>query len=161
MSTPTIYVACLAAYTSGILHGEWIDATDLEQMHRDIENMLKSSPVPDAEEIAIHDSDNFYDVVIGEYANLEHVAKLATLIAEHGQPFADYYYEGGMDLDEAAGTFEEAYMGRFESLEDFAMQQFEELYGPINLPGFRIEVDHAAWACDYWISDAGDVFQNL
>ncbi|WP_447531297.1 antirestriction protein ArdA, partial [Legionella pneumophila] len=27
MDTPQIYVACLAAYNNGIVHGEWIDAT--------------------------------------------------------------------------------------------------------------------------------------
>jgi antirestriction protein len=45
MTEPRIYVACLAAYNAGCLHGAWIDAdqsaTDLWE---DISTMLKASP---------------------------------------------------------------------------------------------------------------------
>lgn len=50
-----IYVACLAAYNSGNLHGVWIDATaDIDDIQDQINSMLESSPVEDAEEYAIH-----------------------------------------------------------------------------------------------------------
>jgi len=29
--TPQIYVACLASYNNGFLHGQWIDATQSEE----------------------------------------------------------------------------------------------------------------------------------
>ena len=58
-----IYVACLAAYNSGILHGEWIDIEDdIDETWAHINAMLKASPVADAEEWAIHDYEGFGDV---------------------------------------------------------------------------------------------------
>tara|TARA_Y100001973_G_scaffold91218_1_gene139613 strand:+ start:246 stop:407 length:162 start_codon:yes stop_codon:yes gene_type:complete len=40
-----IYVADLAAYNNGILHGVWIDSTqDIDNIHEQINNMLASSP---------------------------------------------------------------------------------------------------------------------
>jgi len=52
--TPRIYVACLAAYNSGRLHGRWIDAAqDAEDIKAQIAEMLKESPEPGAEEWAI------------------------------------------------------------------------------------------------------------
>ncbi|MDQ0317767.1 antirestriction protein ArdA [Amorphus orientalis] len=42
-----IYVADLAAYNNGILHGKWINATDdVADMSREISDMLKASPCP-------------------------------------------------------------------------------------------------------------------
>jgi len=34
--TPRVYVACLASYNNGILHGEWIDATDADEIREEI-----------------------------------------------------------------------------------------------------------------------------
>ena len=48
--TPRIYVACLASYNAGILHGRWIDADNgAEQVQEEIENMLAESPEYGAE----------------------------------------------------------------------------------------------------------------
>lgn len=47
MLTPRIYVACLASYNNGVLHGAWIDATqDAEAIEEDIAAMLRASPYP-------------------------------------------------------------------------------------------------------------------
>lgn len=53
-TNPEIYVACLASYNSGILHGEWIEVTDEETVRKEIRKILAASPVEDAEEYAIH-----------------------------------------------------------------------------------------------------------
>ena len=53
--TPRIYVACLAAYNNGHLHGRWITATFGEaHIHAETQAMLAASPMSDAEEWAIH-----------------------------------------------------------------------------------------------------------
>ena len=50
-TTPKIYVACLAAYNNGILHGQWIEAhQSAEAIHAQIQDMLGQSPVLGAEE---------------------------------------------------------------------------------------------------------------
>ena len=42
-----IYVACLAAYNNGILHGKWIPAsTDTDEIWAEVSAMLKASPIP-------------------------------------------------------------------------------------------------------------------
>ena len=50
MSNARIYVACLASYNAGILHGRWIDASDdVADMKADISAMLRESPCPNVE----------------------------------------------------------------------------------------------------------------
>lgn len=46
-TSPRIYVACLAAYNSGTLHGEWIDAAqDVGEIEDEVMAMLRASPYP-------------------------------------------------------------------------------------------------------------------
>ncbi len=55
MDTPSIYVACLASYNSGILHGKWILADQtVSAIYDEIHELLEESPIEDAEEYAIH-----------------------------------------------------------------------------------------------------------
>ena len=59
---PKIYVACLASYNNGILHGNWIDADIGEdEINEEIQKVLKTSPIEDAEEFAVHDYDDFWE----------------------------------------------------------------------------------------------------
>ncbi|RAN32725.1 hypothetical protein HY11_17410 [Hyphomonas pacifica] len=51
---PRVYVACLAAYNNGCLHGRWIDATTPDEIMVEVCAMLADSPLPGAEEWAIH-----------------------------------------------------------------------------------------------------------
>ena len=42
-----IYIACLASYNNGTLHGKWIDATsDVDEMQEDANALLRSSEYP-------------------------------------------------------------------------------------------------------------------
>ena len=68
----SIYVACLAAYNNGKLHGCWIDATqELDDIQDQINSMLASSPEEDAEEYAIHDYEGFGSYRLGEYEGID------------------------------------------------------------------------------------------
>lgn len=86
MTTTTecrIYVACLAAYNNGKLHGAWIDADqDAEDIYAEIQEMLRGSPEPDAEDWAIHDSEG---LSCSEHMSIETVAEMVRLIGEHGE----------------------------------------------------------------------------
>src|SRR5713226_7065571 len=87
--SPQIYVADLAAYNEGHLHGAWIDATqDPEDIGAEISAILAKSPVAGAEEWAIHDYQDFGSLRLSEHESLETVSKAAKLIAEHGDVFA-------------------------------------------------------------------------
>jgi antirestriction protein len=154
-TNPQIYVACLAAYNSGILHGRWIDATsDVDAMQEDIAAMLAASPVPDAEEWAIHDYDSFPN--LGEYPGLEAVAATAEL-------FEDFDHIDAGDLQaiihnfrdpaEARTELDDNFCGIFDSFRDYADEAAdEEIACHISdgkLPQMLINYfDYEAWARD-------------
>lgn len=130
-ATFKIYVACLAAYNSGFLHGLWINATqDPEAIRDDLQFMLSLSPVSHSqvcEEWAIHDFEGFEGITLHEYESIERVWALAQAIEEHGKPFALYFdYLGLYDVDRARENFQDNYHGCFKSAEDYAYNFFEE-----------------------------------
>ena len=151
---PAIYVACLAAYNNGILHGATIWADDADQMQEDTSAMLARSPEPDAEEWAIHDYAGFKGARIEEYQSFESVAEIAAFIEARGALGAKVLEHFGQDLDDARRAFED-YCGEFESLADYA----EELTADCGtqIPeSLRHYIDYAAMGRDMEIN--GDVF---
>ena len=116
-----IYVACLAAYNNGHLHGRWIDLENgLDAVQDEIREMLASSPFPDAEEWAIHDYEGFEGLSIAEYEGLDSVCEKAAFIEAHGTLGALVAEHLGGDLDGARTALEDQYAGCFASLADFA-----------------------------------------
>ncbi len=125
-TTPKIYVACLAAYNNGILHGQWIEANqEVEAIQAEIQDMLTQSPIANAEEWAIHDYEGFYGLQLSEYEDITEVAEMAALIEKHGEAWARYVDHVGMDNATGDG-FKEAYHGQWDSEEDFAENLAEE-----------------------------------
>jgi antirestriction protein len=124
---PRIYVASLADYNEGRLHGEWIDAAqDEEELERCVKEMLARSPSPGAEEWAIHDYEGFGLLRLDEFESLASVAKVASGIAEHGPAFAAWAAHVGAD-SEAIDEFEDAYMGEWESAVAFAEEMLDDM----------------------------------
>jgi antirestriction protein len=124
-----IYVACLAAYNSGALHGRWIDADQpSEAIWHEVQSMLADSPVPGAEEWAIHDHEGFGPLQLSEYESFERVSAIAAGIAAHGAAFAAWLsYDASLDPADLQ-TFEDAYRGEWNSLYDYA-EDFAESIG--------------------------------
>jgi antirestriction protein len=120
-TTPRIYVACLAAYNNGVLHGKWIDADQsADELHEAVARMLAASPEAGAEEWAIHDFEGFGSLGLGEYESLEHVAAIAEGIAEHGEAFTAWLsYDESQDPADTQ-AFEDAYRGEWDSLRAYA-----------------------------------------
>ena len=149
-----IYVACLAAYNNGHLHGRWIDAKqDAWAIYDDIRGMLSTSPIVDAEEWAIHDHEGFRGLSISESESIDHVAQLAAFIAEHGEFGAELVHQTG-DIEQAAKALEESYLGSFESLADYVEELTEET---MHIPNqLRLYIDWNAMAHDAELN--GDVF---
>ncbi|NJM51602.1 MAG: antirestriction protein ArdA [Sphingomonadales bacterium] len=124
---PRVYVACLAAYNNGYLHGAWIDAAQEPwSIYDDVKAMLAASPIAGAEEWAIHDIEDFGGVRIEEYTGFERVSALASFIAEHGEIGAALldYYSG--DLEEAKEAIADRYMGEHSSLAEYVQELTEE-----------------------------------
>ena len=122
-----IYVACLAAYNNGYLHGQWIDASLGEDAIWDgIRQVLKTSPIPEAEEWAIHDHEGFEGLDISEYEGIESVCEKAAFIEEHGSLGAELAAHYGGDLEEAITALNDHYAGQYSSLAEFAEELTEQ-----------------------------------
>jgi len=144
---PRIYVACLAAYNNGYLHGAWIDADqDADEIRDEIAAMLARSPIKDAEEYAIHDYEGFEGVTIQEYAGIEKVARMGAFIAEHGALGAGLLEQFVGDIDQAESALQDFYHGQFASLADY----MEELTAEsVTIPeALRYYIDWDAMARD-------------
>lgn len=154
-TTPRIYVACLAAYNNGILHGAWIDADqDAGEIYDEIQHMLKASPEADAEEWAIHDYEGFEGLSLSEWEGVADVAVKAEFIAEHGQLGAEVANYYGGDLDDARMALEDSYAGEYRSLADYAEELTEQT---TQIPeSLRFYIDYERMGRDMELS--GDLF---
>ena len=152
---PRIYVACLAAYNNGWLHGAWIDVEDDADAVRDAINaILKASPVPGAEEYAIHDHEGFGGVEIAEYAGVDKVVRIASFLRERGTLGALVLEHFCGDLEAATSALGEDYRGVFESLADCYQEMTEET---LAIPeALRFYIDWEAMARDARLN--GEVF---
>ena len=157
--TPKIYVADLAAYVAGTLHGCWIDANqDAEDIHQEIQEMLAESPEPSAEEFALHDFSGFGSFHLAEYDDIETVSALARLIDEFGEMVASTVWgRVAGDAGEARRILEECYQGSWDSLEAWAEDLLEST-GELNqVPEhLRSYIDIEAYARDQELN--GEVF---
>lgn len=155
IATPRIYAACLAAYNNGRLHGRWIDATqDLDDIQADISAMLAASPIPDAEEWAIHDYEGYEGARLEEYSGVEKAHALALFIVKHGELGAKLLEHFGGDLDEAEAAFDN-HAGQHADLAAFAEYLTEETGPPIP-DSIAPYVDYRAMGRDLEIG--GDIF---
>jgi antirestriction protein len=137
-----IYVACLASYNAGCLHGAWIDLegdTDEDDIREAIAWILATSPEAGAEEWAVHDSCG-----LPSYLSRTEWPDLAELVA-WADGLSNYVDEDdreayrlacedqGETLDEDA--FRETYCGCYSSGPDYAEELAEELGSlPKDLP---------------------------
>lgn len=130
MSSETkIYVADLAAYNNGVLHGVWIeDLLDIDEINQQVVDMLSKSPVKHAEEYAIHDYEGFGELEIGEFVSLNRINQIAIFLNEYPNcgDVVLTYCNG--DIDEANRLLEDGYQGIYDSIEDYAQEICEECY---------------------------------
>src|SRR5262249_6831424 len=146
---PRIYVASLADYSAGILHGRWIELDQsAEEIRAEISGVLATSTQPLAEEWAIHDYENFAGLRLSEGEDIDTLVELVERMEEHGPVFAKLVdYRGGTSsLKEATDYMEENYRGAFDSLADYAQELIEDCYSDVlaKLPDFiRGHIDYA------------------
>lgn len=154
-SNPRIYVACLAAYNNGHLHGAWIDADqDADEIRDEIVTMLARSPIKGAEEYAIHDYEGFEGVSISECAGIDSVARMGAFIEEHGALGAGLLEQFGGDIEQAETTLQDCYHGEFASLADYMEELTTE---SVTIPEtLRYYIDWDAMARDAEMG--GDLF---
>ena len=139
-TNPRIYVACLASYNAGRLHGRWINAAqNADGIRNEIADMLKKSSEPLAEEWAIHDYEGYGEYRLSESEDIDDVSAMASQIVEHGEP---YLVALALSSNRAeADALMEEYCGQFNSDEEFAEQLLEDTdMMPKDLPAW-IHID--------------------
>lgn len=144
--TQRIYVASLSDYNAGILHGVWIDLTqvdDIDEVWAKVNAMLAGSIATKkygdvAEEWAIHDYEGFGSYRVSEYENLEKLLLLSQTIANKGEAFLLWAANDvtALDADDVEEAFDEQYAGEWDDDDAFARDQIEEL----GLPDLGTEV---------------------
>lgn len=178
-----IYVASLSDYNAGILHGVWLDFNNFDHitdLWKAVKEMLAASP--DAkdtgrpvEEWAIHDYEGWLGFSLSEYEDLESLWDAYTILSEVLKEYdaeAVYayikFYEGSLDeVDRLFKCgFEDAYVGHYDSKEDFAMELADDSGMLAGVPeDFIHYFDYSAFArdlflTDYYMSDSGHVFRT-
>lgn len=160
---PRIYVASLADYNAGHLHGRWIDAHHGEEHIRDeIAAMLQESSEPMAEEWAVHDYEGFSGVRISEFSNAADIARIVSFIDEYGTVFAaliEHFGGAESGLEEAEQWMKNGYYGVFSSVSDYAEYFINDCYSDAfeALPEFiRNRIDYDGIADDLEL--CGDIF---
>lgn len=150
-----IYVADLAAYNAGYLHGIWIDACDdVDDIWKQIKDMLAESPVENSEEHAIHDYEGFGGYNLSEYAGIEAAHNIACFIAEYPDFGGELLNHFGGDLEEARTAAEENYCGCYKSLADYAQELTEETTQIPESIAYYVDYEHMGRDMEL----SGDVF---
>ena len=87
--SPKVWVASLSDYNAGCLHGAWIDADqEPDGICSGINELLRTSQVPGAEEWSIFDYEGFGVLTLSEHETVECLSHLGRGIGEHGEAFA-------------------------------------------------------------------------
>lgn len=179
-----IYVACLASYNSGVLHGAWIDCDDkdADDIQQEVAAMLRASPypnvtvkhpetgenVPSAEEWAIHDHEGFGSMV-KEYSPFDDVAAIAAALGgDHAIGFRWLVEDHGLDVAAAAYQASnviiwegDQWRNREQLLGDYAQEFTEETGGLESVPeSFKRYIDWESMGHDWDVGGDIDTFDH-
>lgn len=154
-----IYIACLACYNDGRLHGVFVEDSDLldadsiDDKRKDMQAQCGHTD----NDWAIHDSEGLGN--IGEFTTFADVATRAELIDKHGEPFLAWASSQGLDdfRDNVGEQFEDAYHGEWSSLEAYAEDYVEQTGMLSGVPDLVARYfDYESFARDLQLG--GDVF---
>lgn len=164
---PRVWVASLADYANGDLHGEWFDAThEPAVLELAAKHMLRLGRTAGAEEWAIFDYDGFAGAELGEYESFETVSRIARGIAEHGEAFGHWAGYVGSGSAEQLDRYEDHYRGEWASFKAYIEDYLEEteFYRfldavPEDMRGYvEVDVEQIArdWSSDYHVAELGN-----
>ena len=116
---PRIYVACLAAYNAGHLHGRGLRRATPSPCRRKCNAMLAASPEAGADEWAIHDYEGFEGCPISEWASFDDGLRAGRLHPRAWRAWRQTLPPFRRDLDEARSALR-TMPGQFRSAAEFA-----------------------------------------
>ena len=146
---PAIYIACLASYNDGILHGFWCDltiATTAEEIQECIDYVFATSTKPGAEEYAIHDQQLLAGPLTGtEWPDLDDIEFYLDVYNDLSDDEKIAYRVCCNDSGEilSSESFQDMFMGVYPRPEDYA-EELAEACG--------YDIDGAKWpfSCIDW-----------
>lgn len=167
----SVYVGTFRKYNEGSIFGEWLhpsDYTDREEFYEACAELHDDEQDP---EFMFQDWENIPDGMISENVISEHLFEIIealTVIDENQiEPFFIWCNNGHHDLsnedvNDLIGSFQEEYIGKYDSDEDFAIQEVDSMFDLDD--SLKIYFDYDAYArdlfCgDYWSED-GYVFRT-
>lgn len=124
------YIACLASYNGGILHGFWVDleaVEDVDDIHECIAWVMATSSEPGAEEYAVHDWAGVPRSMRAEWPNWVQTLPLIHAIAEYGEAF-EVWHGNAPDYNQDPAEFINDYVGSYDSGADFVREYYEDHY---------------------------------
>jgi len=121
-------------------------------IYAEIQQMLAASPIPNAEEWAIHDYEDFGSYSLNEYEGISSVCEIAAFIEEHGELGIEVAAYLG-DLNSAQEALENNYHGEYDNELDFATNLFDDCYSNDLPENIKYYIDYEAFCRDIFISD--------
>lgn len=179
MTTPKIYVADLAAYNAGHLRGQWVylpEYADVGELMNKISSLLGEwdrdlldGMIGPVEEFAVHDYEGLPGTLYSEYPGREGLRRMLCYVdlldtaRNHGAAtrFVSMARDRGLDPEEWADAFHDAYAGTFDSAEDWARQYIDSTGQLGDMPeNLRYYFDYASFARDVRIGGDMDFVQD-
>lgn len=156
---PRTYIACIASYNEGILHGDWIDLDGTCDIEEEITRILKSSPIAEAEEWAVHDHEECGH--LSEYPGLDGLLSIESAYEEtqlhdiDWEIYCEYCSHLGNDPSaDHIDSFQNQYAGQADSLIDWCRDFLEGTGDLLKLPdNLQYYFDFSAFARDMEIND--------
>lgn len=132
---PSVWIACLASYNSGILHVAWVNVPEtVKEFQEEIDKVIKSSPFPDSEEWAFHDYFDFAPFEVDEWEDMNTLIMKANVLnsleSYEVEAFDKWEYNehSGDDAQSILDRFRDEYRGEYQSGEDYAFHFYSECY---------------------------------
>lgn len=131
ITEPRAWVGCLACYNDGRLVGQWVDGLEAgelttEELHAS-EGVTVDPTYGPHEELWIMDHEGYGPALSGECSPVEaqRVAEALDSIDEHQRDAFAAWLDHVGDLEDALGTFTDAYLGSWDSVLEYAWEYVE------------------------------------
>ena len=166
--SPALYCGTYGKYNSGNFSGIWVDVSTFDS-YEDFENFCLAIHADEEDpEIMFQDGENIPDSLCCESMGEEEfnqIAEYCELCDEYSveavEDFLEWYSPDDLD------NMHDAYVGVYESREDFAREIVSDCYDIENIMGnLACYFDYEAFArdlfmCDYYFGSHGTVLRRL
>lgn len=144
---PKLYVGTYAKYNNGDLSGEWMDLSDYNDKDEFLEACAELHSDEEDPEFMFQDKEDIPEGMYSE-SSVEDAIWDFLNMSDDDQELLKVYREN-VDSDASIETAREAFLGKYNSPEDWAESFLEETGGLAEVPAsLRMYIDFASWAND-------------